>query len=366
MHCRHWKNLVSSRFVSNILYVLGTCCINILRKLTLLDNKLIMTIREAILQSLEDLQQPASYLDVYHQILAKKYYDTSAAKTPASTISAQLGEFIRNGDTRVKRIKKPGGTYVYYLAKNELNIEVEILAQSSEADAKKAGKVKSYEERDLHKLVSSYLKNSRVYSKTIFHEQSVYGKDANQIWTHPDMVGVQFLNMQSTTGQNFLKVINPTDTFRLSAYEIKREINSDNELKKAFFQAVSNSSWANFGFLVAFEFGDSLKDEMERLNQSFGIGIIKLKANPYESTILFPARYRDLDFKTIDKLCNINDAFEKFIELIERLMTADHRYYNSTEKELNEFCDPVFLNDTEMENYYKEKRIPTEENGLNE
>ncbi|WP_233566178.1 hypothetical protein [Flavobacterium sp. 81] len=94
---------------------------------------------------------------------------------------------------------------------------------------------------------------------------------------------------------------------------------------------------------------------MERLNQSFGIGIIELKANPYESKILFPAKYKDLDFKTIDKLCKINKDFEKFIEQIEKLMTASDKYYKSTEKELEEFCDGYFLNDTEIEDYCRQK-----------
>ena len=77
--------------------------------------------------------------------------------------------------------------------------------------------------------------------------------------------------------------------------ELKREISSDNELKQAYFQAVSNSSWANYGYLVALEFSDDLLDEIERLNQSFGVGIIKLNANPYQSKVLFPAKYKNLD-----------------------------------------------------------------------
>ena len=145
---------------------------------------------------------------------------------------------------------------------------------------------------------------------------------------------------------------------KLSSYEIKREINSDSELKKAFFQAVSNSSWANFGYLITFEFSDSLTEELERLNQSFGTGVIELNANPYRSKILFPAKYHDLDFKTIDKLCKINKEFEKFIVQIEKLMIAEERYYKSTEKELNEFCDNYFTNDTEVEDYCNDKLIP--------
>ncbi|SMC41026.1 hypothetical protein [Moheibacter sediminis] len=321
-----------------------------------------MTIKEAILKSLEDLNTLANSIEICNHILENKYYEF-AGKTPASTVSAQLGDYIRNGDTRVKRLKQTNGTYSYYLTKNEQNIGIDILSGDIEMQKNpvvKLKKPKVYEERDLHKLLSSYLKNTDTYSKTIFHEQS-NGKDNNQIWTHPDMVGIKFLHLQTKASQNFLKSINRVDTFKLSSYELKREINSDSELKKAFFQAVSNSSWANYGYLVAFEFSDSLNEEMARLNQSFGIGIIELNANPYQSKILFPAVFRDLDFKTIDKLCKMNKEFEKFIEQTEKLMTANEKYISGAEKELDEFCDSYFINDTEVETYCNEKYIPTSE-----
>ncbi|WP_430426260.1 hypothetical protein [Maribacter litoralis] len=322
-----------------------------------------MTIKEAILKSLDDINGLTNYMEVHDHIIKNGYYDFGKAKTPPATISALLGDFIRNGDTRVKRIKQENGSYAYYLTKNEQDIGIEILSGSTETTSVKLPKVKakSYNERDLHRLLSSYLKNTKIYSKTIFHEHSKNGKDNNQIWTHPDMVGVKFLNLQTKVSQNFLKSINRVDTFKLSSYELKKEINSDTELKKAYFQAVSNSSWANYGYLVAFEFSDSLSDEMERLNQSFGIGIIELNANPYQSKILFPAIYKDLDFKTIDKLCKINKEFEQFIEQTDRLMTAQERYYKSTEKELDEFCDGYFENDSEIEKYCKDKNIPNGE-----
>ncbi|SFS44253.1 hypothetical protein SAMN04487906_0500 [Zhouia amylolytica] len=320
-----------------------------------------MTIKEAILKSLSDLEGIVTYLDVYNHIIDKGYYEFKVAKTPERTISAQLGEFIRNGDTRVKRIKQENGNYSYYLTRKEENIDLEIISGEKPNVKIKGKKPKGYAERDLHRLLSSYLKNTSIYSKTIFHEQSKYGKDNNQIWTHPDMVGVKFLNLQNKVSQNFLKSINRVDTFKLSSYELKKEVNSDSELKKAYFQAVSNSSWANYGYLVAFEFRDSLSDEMERLNQSFGIGIIVLNSNPFKSKILYPAKYKELDFKTIDKLCKINKEFEQFIEQTDRLMTAQERYYKSTEKELDEFCDNYFENDAEFEKYCEEKNIPNGE-----
>jgi hypothetical protein len=322
-----------------------------------------MTVKEAILKSLEEIGGITNYTDVTSHIISNKYYDFKDAKTPTATISAALGQFIRIGDTRVKRIKQDGGGYGYYLTKNEANISIDILSGTPENITPKANKVdktKSFDERDLHKLLSSYLKNTGTYSKTIFHEQS-NGKDNNQIWTHPDMVGIKFLNLQTKASQNFLKSINRVDTFKMTSYELKKEINNDSELKKAFFQAVSNSSWANYGYLVAFEFSDNLAEEMGRLNQSFGIGIIELNANPYQSKILFPAVYRDLDFKTIDKLCKMNDKFNKFIEQTEKLMSASEKYISGAEKELDEFCDDCFSNDTEVEKYCKEKHIPMEQ-----
>ena len=318
-----------------------------------------MTIKEAVLKSLEDINGVTNYWAVFEHIISNNYYDFGEAKTPGSTVSAILGDFIRNGDTRVKRIKQ-GSTYSYYLTKNEQNIGLEILSGETEplvTGKTKARKTKTYEERALHKLLSSFLKNTDTYSKTIFHEHS-NGKDSNQIWTHPDMVGIKFLNLQTKASQNFLKSINRVDTFKLSSYELKKEINSDSELKKAYFQAVSNSSWANYGYLVAFEFSDNLYEEMERLNQSFGIGIIELNANPYQSKILFPASYRDLDFKTIDKLCKMNNEFENFIVQVEKLMTASEKYLMGAEKELDEFCDTYLANDTEVENYCTENHIP--------
>lgn len=163
-----------------------------------------MTIKEAIIKSLEELDKLANSIEICDYILANGYYEF-AGKTPASTISAQLGDFIRNGDTRVKRIKQSNGTYSYYLTKNEQNIGLEILSGDIDSQTSKPTKVnksKTYEERDLHKLLSSYLKNTDTYSKTIFHEQS-NGKDNNQIWTHPDMVGIKFLNLQTKASQNF-------------------------------------------------------------------------------------------------------------------------------------------------------------------
>ncbi len=321
-----------------------------------------MTIKEAILKSLEDLQKPSTYLEVYKQIMDKNYYPHFKSKgTPENTVSAQLSEFIRKADTRVKRIKLPSGTFGYYLAKNEQIIGTDILTGTTASTLiKTSNGAKTYNERDLHRLLATYLKSHNIDSKTIYHEKSSSKKDKNQKWVHPDMVGIEFLKLENTSSQALQWTVNRNDTFKINSYEIKKEIHTDYELKEAFFQAVSNSSWANHGFLVAFYFNESLHDEIKRLSQAFGIGVIELKPNPYESQLLFPSNYKELDFKTIDKLCKINPEFEKFITHIEKIMSADAKYREDAEKGLQSYCDKPLMTETEIDKYCKDKNIPTE------
>lgn len=88
---------------------------------------------------------------------------------------------------------------------------------------------------------------------------------------------------------------------------------------KSFFQAVSNSSWANFGYLVTSEIegSDTLK-ELRILSSLHGIGFIRLDAeNPSESQIIIPAKERhDVDWDTANRLTEENKDFLKYIKLI--------------------------------------------------
>ncbi|MBD3906581.1 HTH domain-containing protein [Chryseobacterium sp. Ch-15] len=319
-----------------------------------------MTIKEAIIKVLEEQKTALSYLEVLEKIDEKKYIDWTNAKTPSDTVGAQLGHFIRQNDSRVKRVKGKKG-FEYYSSKYENDLNLNAIIEDDVSNLKKSSENKTYQERHLHRLLSSYLKSQDIYSKTIFHEKSANSKDDHQKWIHPDMIGISFLNLKNKSSNALMKLINKADAFNLTSYEIKKEIKSDYELKKCFFQAVSNSSWSNYGYLVAFEISKNLIDEMERLNQSFGIGIIELRSNPYESKVLFISKYRELDFKTIDKLCEINNDFEKFINQTEILLSASEKYINASRKEFDGFCDVYFNTDSEVEKYCTENKIPWED-----
>lgn len=213
-----------------------------------------------------------------------------------------------------------------------------------------------YKERSLHRLFANYLLAEDIYPKTIFHEVS---KDSDsKKWVHPDMVGVRFNDFHDETTTKLIKSADTKNYIELFSYELKRSIDDDHDLKKYFFQALSNSSWANYGYLVAFEISDSVEEEMERLNRAFGIGLIHLSPYPNDTKILFQARKNDLDYYTIDKLCNLNKDFRTFIEKTTKVLTSQAAVQDDVREGLRSFCDRKFASDEEIIAYCTEKNIP--------
>lgn len=314
-----------------------------------------MSLKDVCFKCLEILEKPVSRTEVTDYINKNNFYDFGNTQRPGASVSAQLGNFIRKGDSRVGRYKNDGA-YLYYLTKNEQNLKFDI--QNKETEQIVQNKTTHYKERDLHILLSTFLSSKNIYTKTIFHEQNNQN-DKNQIWTNPDIVGVEFSQFSDTTEQ-FLKVIDINEMFKLYSYELKRELNSDNELKKAYFQAVSNSSWASYGYLVAFNINTNLYKEIQRLNKSFGIGVIELSSNIYESKIIATSRVNNLDFDTINKLSNTNEEFRQFIEKTKSILSnTDHNNDTYVKFQLENFCDKTLENEM-IEKYCKDKNIPIE------
>jgi hypothetical protein len=100
-------------------------------------------------------------------------------------------------------------------------------------------------------------------------------------------------------------------------------------VREAFFQTVSNSSWANFGYLVASEIeGEETERELRMLSSLHGIGIIRLDTDePVESTIVIPARERaEIDWSNCNRLAEENADFHKVLELVRQFhQTGDPR-----------------------------------------
>ncbi len=214
----------------------------------------------------------------------------------------------------------------------------------------------TFDERSLHKVFCSYLRTRNIFAKTIYHEHSSSKNDNAQKWVHPDIVGVQFEEFKNDATLSLLKATEPKETVHIYSYELKRRIESDYQLKQYYFQALSNSSWANYGYLVAFEISEDLTEEMERLNNAFGIGIILMQVN--DSKILYPAKEKSLDYNTIEKLNNLNPDFCTFITKLSKVMNASKDYTADARQSFEKICDKIFLSDEEQENYCKEHNIP--------
>ncbi|WP_228126531.1 HNH endonuclease [Candidatus Marinarcus aquaticus] len=75
------------------------------------------TLYNAILKSLEELNEPSSYKDVYKHIILNNYYGFKEAKTPSRTVNALLSNLATKKmylDKNVGR-KKIEGLYHYFL-----------------------------------------------------------------------------------------------------------------------------------------------------------------------------------------------------------------------------------------------------------
>jgi len=237
--------------------------------------------------------------------------------------------------------------------------EIEQLISGGTVITQPVGGVKpeTYKERSLHRLLSNYLLGQNILSKTIFHESS-NKSDQSQKWVHPDMVGVAFNEFQDPATRSLLKAAETKEYIDLYSYELKRTIDNDHQLKEYFFQALSNSSWANYGYLVALEISEDLMEEMARLNRSFGIGVIKLSSYKDDTQVLFSARKNELDYYTIDKLCRINKDFKNFIVKTTKVINSQSDVLEEVKKGLQDFCDKGFSSDDEILKYCNENHIP--------
>lgn len=188
----------------------------------------------------------------------------------------------------------------------------------------------SFNESDLYPIVSNYLRSELfIYSKRIEDRRSSnrQGPKDNR-WLFPDLVGMEDLTADwHTEIKGAVKEYADKKT-KLWSFEIKLLLNRSN-LRESFFQAVSNSSWANYGYLVAAEVegADTMK-EMRMLFSLHGIGLIQIDPeNPTESQILIPAKEKpEIDWATCDRLARENRDFLQFIKLIRQFhQTGDPR-----------------------------------------
>ncbi len=223
-----------------------------------------------------------------------------------------------------KRIEKLNGNIhfqdkprprVYWYQNNDKNI-----IHDQKNTQTEISKEKEFSEHDLYPILIDYLTSElNLYCKRIDEKRSTNsrGSGGNK-WLHPDIVAIEPVDkdwqdivktcVKEGNGQNV----------RLWSFEVKKELNSSN-VRESFFQAVSNSSWANEGYLVATSIVGSLVEaELRMLSALHGIGVIILNPqNPSESEMILPANARmEVDWQSVNRIVKENTDFKDYIELV--------------------------------------------------
>lgn len=274
---------------------------------------------DALKQAPEPLTYQAIWQAAQQAGLTSKL-DTSG-KTPWQSLGARLYVDVRDNDNSLF-IKVGNRPARFFLKERQAELPPDAVDKLDEYEAKRPEKKMDYDERDLHPLLTyfayanpSFNRGRSILTKTIMHEKST--KSAYNQWIHPDMVGFYLPLDDWQPHVMELNRLSDNDSLRLYSFEIKKDL-TKGTYREAYFQAVSNSSWAHEGYLVAAHVlqDDEFLAELERLAGSFGIGIIQLDPSDIDaSRILYPARFREsLDWETINKLCEQNRDFEKFLQ----------------------------------------------------
>lgn len=178
----------------------------------------------------------------------------------------------------------------------------------------------SVSEHSLYPMLGAYLRSELgLHSHRIDERRSSNrrGPQGNR-WLYPDIVSLEDLTEAWTVEiKNCVSEAGGRKS-RLWSFEVKILLNRSN-VREAYFQAVSNSSWANFGYLVAADVeGTETLKELRMLAALHGIGFIRLDTeNPAESQILIPSRERaDIDWANCNRLAAENSDFRDVINLV--------------------------------------------------
>lgn len=283
-----------------------------------------MKTKEFAYQVLERSKVPLSYKQIWEK--GKKFgldkeleYNGSNI---AININSTLSQDINAHGTASKFIRMSSNPVLYGLAnkaaeynQNQPAIEraYEKAVAEEEKESEKDETSGDYGECDLHPILVKYLINASHFNcntRTIVQQEGEQPPKGVDKWRYPDLIGVYDIRQTGEYSDCTLGVMDSqkANPFRVFSFEMKKTI-TVSKAREYYFQAVSNSSWANEGYLVAAVIDEDNKDlmkELALLNNLFGIGIIKLDiVQPSASKILFPAREKEsIDFGSLNVLIN--------------------------------------------------------------
>ncbi|QQN63285.1 hypothetical protein JIR23_27780 [Bradyrhizobium diazoefficiens] len=284
---------------------------------------------------LREAKRPLAPSEVWKIAVAQgdaKRLETTG-KTPSQTLYSAI--YLDQRDNPNTEFVKYNTSPVRYFLKSLIKDQQPLELQEKAASEPVVPQIHNFLEKDLHSFLSYFAyRRFEANSRTIKHQGST--KKEFGEWVHPDMIAVRYPTWHSDIGDLSSKF--GETGLKFYSFELKKELTFSN-LRESFFQAVSNSSWAHEGYLVASEVsGDGeFREELRRLSSSFGIGVIEIDVeDPDSSEIVFPARWREVvDWDTLNKLVNMNPDAKVMVDQINKAMQIkDYRYglFDSTER----------------------------------
>lgn len=243
-------------------------------------------------------------------------------------ISAEIGAHYPSVQKRDPALKTTEGRprkYYYSELSDEAEIEAAESAEMASPRRKEGTPLpepaaSSLREHELYPLLAQYLYSElalRVMRIDERRASSRRGPNGNR-WLYPDIVALEDLGAGWQPEIRECVEEHRAQRSRLWSFEVKRLINNAN-VRECFFQTLSNSSWANFGYLVAAEVGGrDAMIELRMLAAAHGIGFIQLDTdNPVESQILIPAREREsVDWNLANRIASENTDFLNYVRLV--------------------------------------------------
>jgi hypothetical protein len=266
-------------------------------------------------------------LETYPDECIQKQKRSKATVNPIDNKTALLQQIVAEIGSSRPRLQKSyrqvkiteGRPRKYYFTVSTDNAEINRAESHKDSTVSKI-KGNNLREDDLYPILAQFLLSElEIISKRIDEKRSrnSCGSGGNK-WLYPDLVGVEDLSSEWHLEIKECVKQYANKKTKLWSFEVKILINRSN-IREVFFQTVSNSSWANFGYLVASEIeGSNTLKELRMLSSLHGIGFIRLDAeNPSESQIMIPAKERDeIDWNTANRLTEENKDFLDYIKMI--------------------------------------------------
>lgn len=262
-------------------------------------------------------QQFLTAREIAEQIVKneKDFCNTKMKRTKTKTkedmiaqLRAEIGSNYAKGTMKqyVSRTADRPRKY-YYDDKNEIK-------QITETAQRKI----KQEEHKLYPKLAAFCNSKGIRTLRIDEKTSQKnGGENHNIWLHADVVGYQDLLENKNPATKECLMHYSSEKSYLYSFEVKHEIITTSNIRKFFFQTVSNSSWANFSYLVGLRVDEKAKEELQLLCSSFKIGFIQLnEEEPSESDIVIQAPKTELDWNMIDRIAAENPDFRKYLKNI--------------------------------------------------